>query len=90
MSSSQSNFGQRPQRLLRILLIRHGETDHNVKGIIQGQLDTPLNALGRIQASLLGAALGSERIDDIYASPLQRAADVSVDHPLLLLKEMHD
>ena len=90
MSSSESNFGQRPQRLLRILLIRHGETDHNVKGIIQGQLDTPLNALGRIQASLLGAALGSERIDDIYASPLQRAADVSVFIAFFPVKDMHN
>lgn len=89
MSSSEPDPDQRSQRLLRILLIRHGETDHNVKGIIQGQLDTPLNALGRIQASLLGKALGSEKIDDIYASPLQRAADVSTHCARPCVKEYY-
>ncbi|CAO1613812.1 unnamed protein product [Sympodiomycopsis kandeliae] len=63
--------------LLRVLLIRHGETDHNVAGIIQGQMDTPLNALGRIQASLVGKALSHEVIDEIYSSPLTRAHDTA-------------
>lgn len=30
-----------------VYLIRHGETDSNAQGIIQGQTDVPLNAVGR-------------------------------------------
>ena len=34
----------------RVLLVRHGETDHNAGGVWQGQLDTPLSDLGVEQA----------------------------------------
>lgn len=55
---------------------RNQETDHNVRGIIQGQMDTPLNGQGRRQASATGRALAKEHIDVVYSSPLQRTADV--------------
>lgn len=74
---ADSQRERKSRRILRVLLIRHGETDHNVAGIIQGQLDTPLNALGRIQASLVGRALATEQIDEIYSSPLERASDTA-------------
>jgi broad specificity phosphatase PhoE len=41
----------------RLWFIRHGETDYNREGRLQGQLDTPLNPKGREQASAVGRAL---------------------------------
>lgn len=58
---------------IRLLIVRHGETDHNIRGIIQGQLDTPLNATGHAQASYVAQYLSQEHIDHVYTSPLQRA-----------------
>jgi len=41
----------------RILFVRHGETDYNATGRLQGQRDIPLNGRGRAQASAIGRAL---------------------------------
>lgn len=59
---------------MRILVIRHGETNENVKRIMQGSLDTKLNSEGEKQAREVGALIHQrERIDGIYSSNLQRA-----------------
>lgn len=73
-SSSASSL--RNERV-RFLIVRHGETDSNVAGIIQGQLDTDLNARGRRQAAQVGKALSTVDIDEVYSSPLRRAADTA-------------
>ncbi len=57
----------------RIIAIRHGETAWNVDTRIQGQLDIPLNSVGRWQASRVAQALADESIQAIYASDLLRA-----------------
>ncbi|MBM6400330.1 histidine phosphatase family protein [Phycicoccus sonneratiae] len=57
----------------RVVVLRHGETTHNAAGIWQGQLDSPLSALGERQAAAAGpavAALGPVRV---VTSDLQRA-----------------
>ena len=54
-------------------MVRHGETLENTIGIIQGQLDTPLNTFGQLQASTTADRLSAVRFDRIITSPLQRA-----------------
>lgn len=48
---------------LRILVIRHGQTNHNLARILQGHLDTPLNATGTDQARRLGQYLRQTGLD---------------------------
>ncbi|MBV8604108.1 MAG: histidine phosphatase family protein [Pelomonas sp.] len=57
----------------RLFVIRHGETDWNRAGRIQGFTDIPLNATGLAQAERVGAALAGEPLAAIYCSDLQRA-----------------
>ncbi|MFB5265953.1 histidine phosphatase family protein [Paenibacillus enshidis] len=58
-------------------LIRHGLTDWNVLGRIQGQSDIPLNEEGREQARLLGMRLQKEpyQWDAVVTSGLSRARE---------------
>lgn len=66
-------LGQTAGEATRVLAIRHGETDWNVVGRIQGQLDIPLNATGRWQVERLAAALAGDEIAALYSSDLLRA-----------------
>ncbi|MFS8038684.1 histidine phosphatase family protein [Xanthobacter sp. AM11] len=63
----------------RYFLVRHGETDWNVVGRLQGRRDVPLNALGRIQASRVGRVLsqlaGTPDGLAFVSSPLSRAVE---------------
>ncbi len=57
-----------------LLLIRHGETDWNSQGRMQGRIDMPLNIRGIEQAERLAQRLAEEeKIDVLYTSPLSRA-----------------
>ena len=58
---------------MRLILVRHGETIHNLKGIIQGQYDSILSDTGREQAKKVAKRLKDEKIDLIFSSDLQRA-----------------
>lgn len=60
---------------MRLILVRHGESEWNKIGRYQGQIDAPLSDLGRQQASALANRLKREKLDAIYISPLQRAGD---------------
>jgi broad specificity phosphatase PhoE len=56
-----------------LLLVRHGETDWNAEGRLQGHTDRPLNDYGRRQAKELADRLAGEGADAIYTSDLVRA-----------------
>ena len=62
---------------MEIWLVRHGETDWNAEGRVQGWTDVPLNAKGRQQASQLAQCLRSISFAHIYASDLTRALDTA-------------
>lgn len=60
---------------MEILLVRHGESEANAEGRLQGRLDLPLSERGRAQAKQLGGWLARHRVawDVVYCSPLRRA-----------------
>jgi len=58
---------------MELILIRHGETDWNREGKVQGLSDIELNSDGRRQARQLAVALKDVNIERIYSSPLLRA-----------------
>jgi len=68
---------QHKQVIGRVYIVRHGETQENQEGIIQGQTDTQLNELGRVQAEKVGNALQGKVLRAAYSSDLARAVDVS-------------
>jgi broad specificity phosphatase PhoE len=53
--------------------LRHGQTDWNAQGRIQGHTDVPLNATGVAQAQAAAGRLAGRGIDWIVSSPLARA-----------------
>ena len=63
--------------MLRLLLIRHGETDFNKERRIMGREPFPLNALGREQSNRLKESLGKAPLDAIYTSPILRAQETA-------------
>lgn len=66
-----------------LYLMRHGETDWNAIGRVQGWGDMQLNAKGIEQAHLVAKKLSGEEIETIYASDLKRAkktADIISAH----------
>ncbi len=67
---SPAALGPRPRR---VIVLRHGETDHNAARIWQGHLDTPLSARGRHQADAVGPAIAALSPDRIVSSDLTRA-----------------
>jgi probable phosphoglycerate mutase len=61
----------------RIVLVRHGETDWNATGRIQGHNDTPLNTVGRRQARQVARRLAREPVRALYSSDLARAFETA-------------
>ncbi|HET6826172.1 MAG TPA: histidine phosphatase family protein [Amnibacterium sp.] len=60
-----------------LVLVRHGETEWNRLGRVQGLSDIPLNETGRRQAREAGRRLRSQHWDAVAASPLARAAETA-------------
>ncbi len=62
---------------MRLLLVRHADTDTAMRGRCYGRLDVPLSPEGQRQARELAAALGSVSLAAVYSSPLARALDTA-------------
>lgn len=58
---------------MALLLVRHGESEGNAGGIIQGQLDLGLTDLGRLQASWTAESLARDGVKVVVSSPLARS-----------------
>ncbi|SHJ53428.1 probable phosphoglycerate mutase [Dethiosulfatibacter aminovorans DSM 17477] len=58
---------------MKVYITRHGETEWNIQGKIQGFLDSPLTEQGLWGADRLSEAIKAKKIDYIIASPLMRA-----------------
>lgn len=63
----------------RLYLLRHGQTEFNVKRLVQGRCDSPLTDLGRKQAGMAAAWLKGHDVvpDKVVSSPLGRAMDTA-------------
>lgn len=81
------------QQGIRLLLVRHGETDWNRDKRFQGQIDVPLNSQGQAQGQRAAQFLRSIPIDRAVSSPMLRpketAEAVLKEHPTLKL-ELYD
>jgi putative nucleotidyltransferase with HDIG domain len=81
---------------MRLILTRHGETEENVLGILQGHMHGKLTENGKMQARKLADRLKEEKIDAIYTSDLARAADtaeaISMHHdvPIFHVQELRE
>lgn len=63
--------------MLKLTLVRHGETEWNAQRRYQGHADVPLSAIGLRQAELVAERLAGEKFDAIYASDLKRASQTA-------------
>ncbi len=79
---------------MKLYLVRHGQTDYNLKNLLQGSTDNPLNDTGRQQAHQLASMLADIPFDIIYSSPLKRALETAeiiresnVNRPPIVLDE---
>lgn len=61
----------------RLVVLRHGETDHNAQGRFQGHADIPINERGRRQAAAAQHRLSARSFDAVYSSPLGRAVETA-------------
>src|SRR5258708_29183342 len=71
----------------KIYLVRHGQTDFNLRGIVQGSgVDSSLNDTGRAQALAFYQAYGDVPFDKVYTSRLRRTVETVrsfIDHGVL-------
>lgn len=59
--------------MMKLILVRHGQTEWNLLGKYQGQSDIALSEKGRMQAELLAKNFPVDHVDIVYASDLKRA-----------------
>jgi probable phosphoglycerate mutase len=81
---------------MKVYLIRHGQTDYNLNGIVQGSgVDTSLNEEGKKQAELFYKAYGNINFDRVYTSKLLRSIQsvqkfIEKPTPWVALQELNE
>jgi broad specificity phosphatase PhoE len=78
---------------IRLIIARHGETDYNRKGLLQGRgIDAPLNETGRLQAARLAGYLKTYPADKLICSSLQRTWQTAepLGQPAERMKELDE
>jgi broad specificity phosphatase PhoE len=68
---------------MKLVLVRHGETDWNKLGKFQGHCDIPLNSRGIVQARETARAVVAWKHSAVHSSPLQRTIQVAEEISLL-------
>ena len=66
-----------PENICELVVVRHGQTESNRTGTLQGQLDTALDKLGILQAQAVAGRLKKRQFDKVYSSDLGRAVDTA-------------
>jgi glucosyl-3-phosphoglycerate phosphatase len=61
----------------RLILVRHGETEWNARGVLQGQADVPLSPAGRAEASALATVVAQYAPEVVVSSDLLRARETA-------------
>lgn len=59
----------------KLVIMRHGQTEDNIRRIDTAQNDEPLNKTGEEQARAAGPLIRDIRFDKVFSSPLSRAVD---------------
>lgn len=62
---------------MKIYIVRHGETNGNLRGVLQGWTDEPLKEKGRELAIITAQALSGIKFDIAISSPLSRAYETA-------------
>ena len=62
---------------VQVCVARHGETDWNIAGILQGWIDVAINDQGRRQAHEMAAGFAGAGFSCVYSSPLRRALETA-------------
>ncbi|MEW6567800.1 MAG: histidine phosphatase family protein [Chloroflexota bacterium] len=62
---------------LRLVLVRHGQTDWIERGLLHGRVDSSLSPAGRLHAHRTAERLQGERFDALYTSPQGRALETA-------------
>ncbi len=69
--------------VMKIYLLRHGESEGNLRGFFLGHADWDLSALGYKQAEIAADALSCVNFDKVYSSDLKRAYNTAKPHAAL-------
>ena len=66
----------------QVIIVRHGQTEWNIRGIRQGHLDSELTEKGIVQAKALAQRLARESFAALYCSDLSRAREFDYGTPV--------